>query len=537
MLYLDGVSLSFLVQDMKEKLSKKKINRIFQTTETSLSLHFGKQALVLSCNPQLPICYISGEKETVLEDTVSSFLNALRKYLMNSMLCDIKQNSWDRSICFHFSRLTELGEYKQYYLIFEMMGRNSNLFLCDEKKKILEILKRFSLDEVHSRNLFPGAVYESLASHKISPLLLTKDTPKPYFQSVEGIGKLLSDALEEGEKSLEDYLQEPNIILYQKDGKNILLNFLGLSPKEFDSFLSFTDIQEAILYYLQSEKLFSSLLSLRKQLLLQLQRREKKVQEILKKIAMDEEKNANYQTWKEQGDILASVLYQIKGRRSQIEAYDFYHDRMISLELDLQKSPQENLEAYYKKYNKAKTTLDYASKRKEQMLEELDYLDSLYSFLEQAESIEVLKSIEEEMVQAQYIKAKAVKGKPKKKEKKYQVLSFPSFEIYYGRNNLENEFVSFQLAEKQDYWFHAKDIPGSHVILKAKQEITEEMIERASLLAAYFSKAKLGDKVQIDYTQKKFLKKPAASKPGFVIYNNEKSITCIKQNLEDFLPE
>ena len=199
MLYLDGISLSFLQKDIEEKLNKRKINRIFQNTDTSLSLHFGKQVLVLSCNPQLPICYVTEDKETVLEESVSSFLNTLRKHLMNSFLYQVEQVGWDRTLIFRFSKLTELGDYKQYFLIFELMGRNSNLFLCDQDYKILDLLKRFSLDEVQTRNLFPGAHYETLPSTKISPNEITGTTEKPYFLTVEGVGKLLSESLQNPE--------------------------------------------------------------------------------------------------------------------------------------------------------------------------------------------------------------------------------------------------------------------------------------------------------------------------------------------------
>lgn len=533
MFYLDGLSLSFLRKDIEERLYKKKINRIFQNTDTSLSLHFGKQLLVLSCNPQLPICYVCEEKETVLEESVSSFLNSLRKHLMNSFLYQVEQLSWDRILIFHFSKLTELGEYKQYFLIFELMGRYSNLFLCDQDYKILDLLKRFSLDEIQTRSLFPGAKYEALTSSKIAPTEINSNTPKPYFQSVEGVGKLLSESLQQPE-DLKYLLQEaPNIHIYRKNGKIVLFNFLGLAPKEYDEVLSFSDIQESILFYLQEEKLFGTLTKLRNQLETQLLKRKRKVEQILKKIALDEKQNDNFEVWKEKGDILASSLFQLKKGQNTCEAFDFYHNEMISIALDPRKTPKENLENYYKKYNKAKTTLFYAKKRKEEMLEELSYLDSLFSFLSTAEDIEVLKEIEEECIQAGYVKANKKKGAKKKKkiEKKYAVIEYPNYSLFYGRNHTENDFLSFQFAEKEEYWFHAKNIPGSHVILRSFIPVEEEMIQKACHLAALHSKAEMGEKVLVDYTQKKYLKKPKDSKPGFVTYTHEKGIWVVKEKL------
>lgn len=533
MLYLDGISLSFLRKDIEERLCKRKIHRIFQNTDTSLSLQFGKQLLVLSCNPQLPICYVTEEKETVLEESVSSFLNSLRKHLMNSLLYQVEQVAWDRTLIFRFSKLTELGEYKQYFLIFELMGRNSNLFLCDRDYKILDLLKHFSLDELPTRNLFPGAKYEALSSSKTAPDKMTASTEKPYFQTVEGVGKLLAEALETPE-DLQNILQEaPKIHLYRKKGKIVLLNFLGLAPKDYDECLSFSDLQKAILFYFQEENIFASLVKLRKQLETQVLKRKKKVEQILKKIETDEIQHANFEVWKEKGDILASSLFQIKKGQDSCEAFDFYHNEMISIPLDPRKTPQENLEYCYKKYNKAKTTLVYARKRKEEMQKELSYLDSVLAFLYSADNIEVLKGIEEECIQAGYIKPKIKKGyrKKKKAEKKYAVIEYPNYSLFYGRNHSENDFLSFQVAEKEEYWFHAKNIPGSHVILRSFVPVEEEMIQRACQVAAFHSKAELGDKVLVDYTQKKYLKKPKDSKPGFVSYTHEKGIWVVKEAL------
>lgn len=533
MLYLDGISLSFLQKDIEEKLNKRKINRIFQNTDTSLSLHFGKQVLVLSCNPQLPICYVTEDKETVLEESVSSFLNTLRKHLMNSFLYQVEQVGWDRTLIFRFSKLTELGDYKQYFLIFELMGRNSNLFLCDQDYKILDLLKRFSLDEVQTRNLFPGAHYETLPSTKISPNEITGTTEKPYFQTVEGVGKLLSESLQNPEDLNLLVTGAPKIQLYRKNGNIVLLNFLGLVPKDYDEVLSFSDLQEAILFYFQEEKIFGTLVKLRKQLEAQLSKRKKKIEQILKKIDLDEKKNENFESWKEKGDILASCLFQLKKGQGSCEAFDFYHNEMITIPLDTRKTPKENLENYYKKYNKAKTTLVYAQKRKKEMEEELSYLESLFVFLASANDIEVLKGIEEECIQAGYSKAKPKKAYKKKKkiEKKYAVLEYPNYSLFYGRNHTENDFVSFQIADKEEYWFHAKNIPGSHVILRSFIPIEEEMIQKACQIAALYSQANFGDKVLVDYTQKKYLKKPKDSKPGFVTYTHEKGIWVVKEKL------
>ena len=196
MLYIDGLSLSKIKDELKKCLENKKIGKIFQNSPLSLSLHFGKTSLFFSCNPSLPICYINEDKEENFLEETSNFLLVLRKYLVNSALVDIEQLGFDRILKFHFLKLNELGEMKNYFLYFEIMGKHSNIILTDSEDKIITLLKKFSIEENSLRTLFQGADYvQPIVEKKANPQDIGRDDferfieEKTALHNIEGIGK------------------------------------------------------------------------------------------------------------------------------------------------------------------------------------------------------------------------------------------------------------------------------------------------------------------------------------------------------------
>lgn len=174
MFYIDGISLNKIKDELKENLLGKKINKITKNTEVSLSIYFGKTELIFSCNPSFPICYIADSKESVLENTAGLAAN-MKKHLLNAMLTDIQQLRFDRILCFKFAKINELGEIKNYSICFEIMGKYSNFIFADENDKIIDLLKRFSLEENRLRALFPGLKYEQ-------PIIEEKNFSFKYYR-------------------------------------------------------------------------------------------------------------------------------------------------------------------------------------------------------------------------------------------------------------------------------------------------------------------------------------------------------------------
>lgn len=536
MFYIDGISVNKIKDELKKDLLGKKINKITKNTETSLSIFFGKLELVFSCNPTFPICYISTSKEGVLENSTGLTAN-MRKHLLNAMLVDIEQLGFDRILVFKFSRINELGEIKNYSIIFEIMGKYSNFILIDGDNNIIDLLKRFSLEENRLRAMFPGLKYEQpIIDEKKSPLEITENefnqflAEKNILKNIEGIGKLTVSNIKNYDefKNILDSSIAPKIYLNKK--RIVLGTVLNIVPKEeYDNILNFNSFKEVINYYINTENLSSTFETLKTRLLDSINKKIKKNNKILNVLKAEVEEKKDFEKYKEIGDILASAIYSIKRGMTSIKTYDFYNNKEIEISLEPQLSPQENLEKTYKKYNKLKRGMEANKRRTIEINEELNYLNSVKLFIDSSSDTNNLKLIQEELIAQGYLKLQQKKGNKKKVNKDigYGVIEFENYKILYGRNNIENDNLTFKVAEKNDIWLHSKNIPGSHVIIKAN-EVTDEMIEEGAKIASFFSKGSTGDKISVDYTQKRYINKPKGGKPGFVTYVNEKNIIVIK---------
>ena len=539
MLYIDGISLSKIKKELKKILEGKRINRIFKNNEYTISIHFGKIELLLSCIPSLPICYITKSKEQPILDIASSIISNLRKHLMNAMLTDVEQLGFDRILVFHFSRINELGEIKKYKIYFECIGKLSNVIFTDEENKILDTLKKFHISENFDRILFLGETYtRPKFEKKLLPIDVNeKDFNKilenkiPLTNEIEGVGKFLNNI-----KSFKDF---KNILnsdvkakIYFKDKKIKLATVLDLYFKDYDEVKEFSSYDEMINFYIDYEHTTTSFMLLKNRLESLLEKKLKKLNKILSLIKKDIEDSKTMDSIKEKGDILASVLYNVKRGMNNIKAYDFYNNKEVEIELDPLISPNENLDRIYKRYNKVKRGLTNAIRREKEIKEEITYVESSLLFIENSTDVTSLREIEEELIKLNYIKSLHNKKKTKlKKEVKYGVIEGENYLILYGRNNLENDNLTFKVSAKDDYWFHVKDIPSSHIILKTSK-LTDELIVKSAQLSAYFSKANLGEKVTVDYTLRKNVSKPNGAKPGFVIYVSQKSVVVEKVALE-----
>ena len=539
MLYIDGISLSKIKEELKKSLEGKRINRIFKNNEYTISIHFGKIELLLSCIPSLPICYITKSKEQPILDIASSIISNLRKNLMNAMLTDIEQLGFDRILVFHFSRLNELGEIKKYKIYFECIGKLSNVIFTDEENKVLDTLKKFHISENFDRTLFLGETYtRPRFDKKILPVDVNEKDFNKILENnsllsskIEGVGKFLNNI-----KSFDEF---KNILnsdikakIYFKDKKIKLATVLDIDFKDYDGIKEFSSYDEMINFYIDYEHTTTSFMLLKNRLESLLEKKLKKLNKILSLIKKDIEDSKTMDKIKEEGDILASVLYNVKKGMDSIKAYDFYNNKEIEIELDPLINPNENLDRIYKRYNKVKRGLTNAIRREKEIKDEITYVESTLLFIENSQDVISLREIEEELIKLNYIKSLHNKKKTKlKKELKYGLIEGEDYLILYGRNNLENDNLTFKVSAKDDYWFHVKDIPSSHIILKATK-LTDELIVKAAQVSAYYSKANLGEKVTVDYTLRKNVSKPNGAKPGFVIYVSQKSVVVEKVELD-----
>ena len=540
MLYLDGIGISFLIKEIKEKILRYKLTKIFQYDRVSFSLFFGKNNLIFQVKDNSTIFYLKDEKDPNT-DFQSKFLLSLKKYLQNSILINIRQEGFDRIVYFDFEKLNQFGDVEKYTLIIEIMGKASNIFLTS-KDKILSALYFTSID-VGNRVIMTGAKYTlPFEEKKISPIYLEAENfpfeTESFIEKIEGVGRAFALECSQDYDTFKKYLSIYNPVMYEitnreKIQKVLTYNeFSEFSQKENKNLESengrkyFETLNDGLNDYFKTTITSNVISEKKKNLLKYVDSQIKKFKKIEKNIKVDLKKNENFENYKNIGDILAANMHQIKYGMKKVTVFDFYNNQEITINLDPLLSPNDNLNFYYNKYNKGKRTISALNSRFLDIQNEIKYFEEIKMFIEKENDFIGIEEIENELNltnNGNKSKNKIKLNKPKKRE----LLSFDykGFQIFVGRNNKENEEISFSKGQPNDIWLHIKDIPGSHVlILRNNQELPNDVLLHAANLACEYSKAKRGDKVTVDYCERKFVKKIKNSKPGNVIYTNFHSL-------------
>ena len=542
MLYLDGIGISFLIKEIKEKILRYKLTKIFQYDRVSFSLFFGKNNLIFQVKDNSTIFYLKDEKDPNT-DFQSKFLLSLKKYLQNSILINIRQEGFDRIVYFDFEKLNQFGDVEKYTLIIEIMGKASNIFLTS-KDKILSALYFTSID-VGNRVIMTGAKYTlPFEEKKISPIYLEAENfpfeTETFMEKIEGVGRAFALECSQNYDTFKKYLSSYKPVMYEilnreKIQKVLTYNeFSEFSQKENKNLESenengrkyFETLNDGLIAYFNTTITSNVISEKKKNLLKYVDSQIKKFKKIQKNIKIDLKKNENFENYKNIGDILAANMHQIKYGMKKVTVFDFYNNQEITINLDPLLYPNDNLNFYYNKYNKGKRTISALNSRFLDIQDEIKYFEEIKMFIEKENDFIGIEEIENEL----NLTNNGNKSKNKiklNKSKKRELLSFDykGFQIFVGRNNKENEEISFSKGQPNDIWLHIKDIPGSHVlILRNNQELPNDVLLHAANLACEYSKAKKGDKVTVDYCEKKFVKKIKNSKPGNVIYTNFHSL-------------
>ena len=542
MLYLDGIGISFLIKEIKEKILRYKLTKIFQYDRVSFSLFYGKNNLIFQVKDNSTIFYLKDEKDPNT-DFQSKFLLSLKKYLQNSILINIRQEGFDRIVYFDFEKLNQFGDVEKYTLIIEIMGKASNIFLTS-KDKILSALYFTSID-VGNRVIMTGAKYTlPFEEKKISPIYLEAENfpfeTESFMEKIEGVGRAFALEYSQDYDTFKKYLSSYKPVMYEilnrgKIQKVLTYNeFSEFSQKENKNLESenengrkyFETLNDGLNAYFKTTITSNVISEKKKNLLKYVDSQIKKFKKIEKNIKIDLKKNENFENYKNIGDILAANMHQIKYGMKKVTVFDFYNNQEITINLDPLLSPNDNLNFYYNKYNKGKRTISALNSRFLDIQNEIKYFEEIKMFIEKENDFIGIEEIENELNltnNGNKSKNKIKLNKPKKRE----LLSFDykGFQIFVGRNNKENEEISFSKGQPNDIWLHIKDIPGSHVlILRNNQELPNDVLLHAANLACEYSKAKKGDKVTVDYCERKFVKKIKNSKPGNVIYTNFHSL-------------
>lgn len=554
---LDGIFLNNLIQDLNPILIDSKIDKINQPEKDEIILTLRKNRtnykLLISASSKFPRLHFTEiQKENPLKAPM--FLMVLRKYLLNGKIKEVTQKDGDRIVIFTIEAKDEMGFDSEYSLIVEIMGRHSNISLVRNRDNIImESIKHITPNINSYRVLYPGASYVfPPSSKKLNPLTVSKEEfinftkennffldKDFFFNTFTGVSKVFSKVLYEN--SLKNNIKEEEIFNYFIDSINasayygIYKNDDGLYKDFYSHKLS--DNKENIIEFSSPSKMLDDFFkekdkqdrisnrtaNLQKLIHTNIERCNKKAKILNENIKEGKKK----ESYKIKGDLLTSYIYTFKKGDKKTKVLNFYNtneEEYIEISLDENKTPSENVQMYYKKYNKLKKSEEWAVEQLEKNNEELDYLNSVLTNILNVDSYEEIEDIKKELVETGYIRFKKEKGAKRQKEgKPLHFVTSKGYDIYVGKNNLQNDYLSLKFAGKFDLWLHTKNIPGSHVIIKAT-EVDDETLEQAAIIAAFYSKGKNGSKIPVDYTLVKNLKKPNGAKPGMVIYHTNNTI-------------
>ena len=553
----DGITIANIVKELNDTILNGRIAKIAQPENDELLLTIkpakGQVRLVISASASLPLIYLSRDNKPS-PMTAPNFCMLLRKHIANGRIVGISQPSLERIIRFEIEHLDELGDLCRKSLIVEIMGKHSNIIFCNEKGMIIDSIKHVSAQMSSVREVLPGREYFipdtmkkenplGIPEENFTQELLSKPMPvgKAIYNSFTGISPIVAEEIcylagidssvpaseMSGDLLAHLYRQFTYFMEQVTESKfSPAIYYDGNEPKEFSSLLlthfsnyqvkSYDSISEVIRTYYSSRDLITRIRQKSSDLRRVVQTALERKYDLQLKQLRDTESRDKYKVY---GELIHTYGYNLEEGAKELEALNYYTNEMIKIPLDPQKTPQENAKKYFDRYNKQKRTFEALSELIKETKDEIDYLESVSKSLDIARSEDDLIQIKEELIESGFIRRKQSAKKVKITSKPFHYISSDGFHMYVGKNNLQNEELTFHFANGGDWWFHAKKAPGSHVIVKTNgEELPDRTFEEAARLAAHYSKNSGAEKVEVDYVEKKQVKKPNGSKPGFVVY-------------------
>ena len=533
----DGFFLHHMVEELRSELVNGRIQKINQPFEQELVLQIrsNRQShrLLLSAHPVFGRIQLT---QTTFENPAqpSTFIMVLRKYLQGALIESIEQVENDRIVEMTVSNKNEIGDHIQATLIIEIMGKHSNILLVDKSShKILEVIKHVGFSQNSYRTLLPGSTYiappstESLnpftiKDEKLFEILQTQETTAKNLQSLfQGLGRDTANELE-------------NILV--SDKLSTFRNFFSQETKPCLTETSFSPVPFATRVGEPSASL-SELLDTYYKDKAERDRVKQQASELIRRVENELQKNRhklkkqekellatdNAEEFRQKGELLTTFLHQVPNDQDQVILDNYYTNQPITIALDKALTPNQNAQRYFKRYQKLKEAVKYLTDLIEETKATILYLESVETVLNQA-GLEEIAEIREELIQTGFIRRRQREKIQKRKKPEQYLASDGKTIIYVGRNNLQNEELTFKMARKEELWFHAKDIPGSHVVILGNLDPSDEVKTDAAELAAYFSQGRLSNLVQVDMIEVKKLNKPTGGKPGFVTYTGQKTL-------------
>ena len=533
----DGFFLHHMVEELRRELVNGRIQKINQPFEQELVLQIrsNRQShrLLLSAHPVFGRIQLT---QTTFENPAqpSTFIMVLRKYLQGALIESIEQVENDRIVEITVSNKNEIGDHIQATLIIEIMGKHSNILLVDKSShKILEVIKHVGFSQNSYRTLLPGSTYiappstESLnpftiKDEKLFEILQTQETTAKNLQSLfQGLGR---DTANELENILVSDKLSTFRNFFNQETKPCLTE-TSFSPVPFANQVGepFTSLSDLLDTYYKDKAERDRVKQQASELIRRVENELQKNRHKLKKQEKELLATDNAEEFRQKGELLTTFLHQVPNDQDQVILDNYYTNQPITIALDKALTPNQNAQRYFKRYQKLKEAVKYLTDLIEETKATILYLESVETVLNQA-GLEEIAEIREELIQTGFIRRRQREKIQKRKKPEQYLASDGETIIYVGRNNLQNEELTFKMARKEELWFHAKDIPGSHVVISGNLDPSDEVKTDAAELAAYFSQGRLSNLVQVDMIEVKKLNKPTGGKPGFVTYTGQKTL-------------
>ncbi|MFC4557054.1 NFACT family protein [Virgibacillus kekensis] len=549
----DGIVTRAVTNELNSKIIPGKITKIYQPTDTELVFTIRSQGtnytLLLSIHPVYARLHLT-------EDTYRNpkeppmFCMLLRKHLAGAIIDSIDQYDMERIVTFTIQTRNEIGDLTTKKLIIELMGKHSNVMLVDgEKGHILDSLKHVSITQSRYRTILPGQQYKLPPSQdKLNPLEIDSETlirkldfnagklDMQIVQTLMGVSPLVAKEIvhqarlgstetyqhvfEEVQRKVQQHDYTSAIYLHKKEDFHVLpITFLDGETKYF------SDVNHMLDAFYSGKAERDRVKQQAKDLYQFIKNEKDKNERKLKKHDKTLKKADDAEKYQRLGELLTANMHMVKQGDESVQVVDYYDpdQKEITIEINPNKTPSENAQAFFKTYQKLKTSKEKVNQEIRKTHDEISYLDQLLQQIDSAREADI-EEIRDELREEGYLK-KQKQGKKKKpiKPEPEKYTASDGTPILVGKNNKQNEYVTMKLAHRDDIWLHTKDIPGSHVIIRAKEPNEDTLLEAAQL-AAFFSKSKQSSSVPVDYTKIRHVKKPNGAKPGYVTYDNQKTI-------------
>lgn len=533
----DGFFLHHIVEELRSELVNGRIQKINQPFEQELVLQIrsNRQShrLLLSAHPVFGRIQLT---QTTFENPAqpSTFIMVLRKYLQGALIESIEQVENDRIVEMTVSNKNEIGDHIQATLIIEIMGKHSNILLVDKSShKILEVIKHVGFSQNSYRTLLPGSTYiappstESLnpftiKDEKLFEILQTQELTAKNLQSLfQGLGRDMANELE---RILVSEKLSAFRNFFNQETKPCLTE-TSFSPVPFANQVGepFANLSDLLDTYYKDKAERDRVKQQASELIRRVENELQKNRHKLKKQEKELLATDNAEEFRQKGELLTTFLHQVPNDQDQVILDNYYTNQPIMIALDKALTPNQNAQRYFKRYQKLKEAVKYLTDLIEETKATILYLESVETVLNQA-GLEEIAEIREELIQTGFIRRRQREKIQKRKKLEQYLASDGKTIIYVGRNNLQNEELTFKMARKEELWFHAKDIPGSHVVISGNLDPSDAVKTDAAELAAYFSQGRLSNLVQVDMIEVKKLNKPTGGKPGFVTYTGQKTL-------------